>query len=321
MNHFAIAMATVITCITSPALAQNYPDRPIRVIVPVPGGGTPDVLARSVTPAMAEVLGQPLVIDNRGGAGGRIAAELAARAAPDGYTLFLTSPGALTIVPHLSRDVPYDTLKDFAPIGMVASGPFLLLTHPSVPVKSVKELIALAKAEPGKLLYSSAGNGTANHLAMEQFKYAAGVDFTHVPYKGAPQAVTDLVGGRVNVTMNSIAPVLSHIKAGRLQALGVASLKRSALLPNVPTIDEAGVPKFESSSWLGLLAPAKTPAPILARLRETVSKAVQSPEVRSRLEAQGAEVGAGTPAEFAALIKREYELNAKIIKIAGVKVD
>ena len=321
MKHFAIAMATVITGITSPALAQNYPDRPIRVIVPVPGGGTPDVLARSVTPAMAEVLGQPLVIDNRGGAGGRIAAELAARAAPDGYTLFLTSPGALTIVPHLSSDVPYDPLKDFAPIGMVAGGPFLLLTHPSVPVKSVKELIALAKAEPGKLLYSSAGNGTANHLAMEQFKYAAGVDFTHVPYKGAPQAVTDLVGGRVNVTMNSIAPVLSHIKAGRLQALGVASLKRSALLPNVPTIDEAGVPKFESSSWLGLLAPAKTPAPILARLREAVSKAVQSPEVRSRLEAQGAEVGAGTPAEFAALIKREYELNAKIIKIAGVKVD
>jgi tripartite-type tricarboxylate transporter receptor subunit TctC len=321
LNHFAIAMATVITCITSPALAQNYPDRPIRVIVPVPGGGTPDVLARSVTPAMAEVLGQPLVIDNRGGAGGRIAAELAARAAPDGYTLFLTSPGALTIVPHLSSDVPYDALKDFAPIGMVAGGPFLLLTHPSVPVKTVKELIALAKAEPGKLLYSSAGNGTANHLAMEQFKYAAGVDFTHVPYKGAPQAVTDLVGGRVNVTMNSIAPVLSHIKAGRLQALGVASLKRSALLPNVPTIDEAGVPKFESSSWLGLLAPAKTPAPILARLREAVSKAVQSPEVRSRLEAQGAEVGAGTPAEFAALIKREYELNAKIIKIAGVKVD
>jgi tripartite-type tricarboxylate transporter receptor subunit TctC len=321
LKHFAIAMATVVTGITSPALAQNYPDRPIRVIVPVPGGGTPDVLARSVTPAMAEVLGQPLVIDNRGGAGGRIAAELAARAAPDGYTLFLTSPGALTIVPHLSSDVPYDALKDFAPIGMVAGGPFLLLTHPSVPVKSVKELIALAKAEPGKLLYSSAGNGTANHLAMEQFKYAAGVDFTHVPYKGAPQAVTDLVGGRVNVTMNSIAPVLSHIKAGRLQALGVASLKRSALLPNVPTIDEAGVPKFESSSWLGLLAPAKTPAPILARLREAVSKAVQSPEVRSRLEAQGAEVGAGTPAEFAALIKREYELNAKIIKIAGVKVD
>jgi len=321
VKHIAIAAAAVLAATTAPAAAQIYPDRPIRVLLPVPGGGTPDVLARSVTPAMAELLGQSLVIDNRGGAGGRIAAELAARAAPDGYTLFLTSPGALTIVPHVSKDVPYDTLKDFVPIALVSSGPFLLITHPSVPVKSVKDIVALAKAEPGKLLYSSAGNGTANHLAMEQFKYAAGVNFMHVPYKGAPQAVTDLVAGRVNVTMNSIAPVLAHIKAGRLQPLGVAALKRSQLLPNVPTIDEAGVPKFESGSWLGLLAPAKTPKPILARLSEVVVKAVNTPDVRSRLEAQGAEPAASSPAEFAAQIRREYELNAKIIKIAGVKVD
>jgi tripartite-type tricarboxylate transporter receptor subunit TctC len=321
LKRIAYAVAAVLAGSTPLAIAQNYPDRPIRVLVPVPGGGTPDVLARTVTPAMADVLGQPLVIDNRGGAGGRIAAELAARAAPDGYTLFLTSPGALTIVPHVSKDVPYDTLKDFAAIGLVSSGPFLLITHPSVPVKSVKEIVALAKADPGKLLYSSAGNGTANHLAMEQFKYAAGANFTHVPYKGAPQAVTDLVGGRVNVTMNSIAPVLVHIKAGRLQPLGVAALERSRLLPNVPTIDEGGVPKFESGSWLGLLAPAKTPNPILARLGEAVVKAVNTPDVRSRLEAQGAEPVAGTPAEFAAQIRREYELNAKIIKIAGVKVE
>lgn len=321
LNRAALLIAAVAAVTAPLASAQNYPDRPIRVLVPVPGGGTPDVLARSVTPAMSELLGQALVIDNRGGAGGRIAAELAARAAPDGYTLFLTSPGALTIVPHVSKDVPYDTLKDFAPIGLVASGPFLLITHPSVPVKSVKDIVALAKAEPGKLLYSSAGNGTANHLAMEQFKYAAGVDFTHVPYKGAPQAVTDLVAGRVNVTMNSIAPVLAHIKAGRLQPLGVASLKRSQLLPNVPTIDEAGVAKFESGSWLGLLAPAKTPQPILARLAEVVQKAVNTADVRSRLEAQGAEIAASKPAEFAAQIRREYELNAKVIRMAGVKVD
>ncbi|MGZ8155386.1 MAG: Bug family tripartite tricarboxylate transporter substrate binding protein [Burkholderiales bacterium] len=317
----AIALAVSLLSASTLVAAQGYPERPIRVLVPVPGGGTPDVLARTVTPGMAELLGQSLVIDNRGGAGGRIAAELAARAAPDGYTLFLTSPGALTIVPHVSRNVPYDALRDFAPISLISTGPFLLLTHPTVPVKSVKDLVALAKAEPGKLLYSSAGNGTANHLAMEQFKYAAGVNFTHVPYKGAPQAVTDLVAGRVNVTMNSIAPVLAHIKSGRLQPLGVAALKRSPLLPNVPTISEAGVPNFESGSWLGLLAPANTPKAILTRLSEVVVKAVHAPDVRSRLEAQGAEPAGSTPAEFAAQIRREYELNAKIVKIAGVKVD
>ncbi|MGZ9080321.1 MAG: Bug family tripartite tricarboxylate transporter substrate binding protein [Burkholderiales bacterium] len=317
----AIALAVSLLSAYTLVAAQGYPERPIRVLVPVPGGGTPDVLARTVTPGMAELLGQSLVIDNRGGAGGRIAAELAARAAPDGYTLFLTSPGALTIVPHVSRNVPYDALRDFAPISLISTGPFLLLTHPTVPVKSVKDLVALAKAEPGKLLYSSAGNGTANHLAMEQFKYAAGVNFTHVPYKGAPQAVTDLIAGRVNVTMNSIAPVLAHIKSGRLQPLGVAALKRSPLLPNVPTISEAGVPNFESGSWLGLLAPANTPKAILTRLSEVVVKAVHAPDVRSRLEAQGAEPAGSTPAEFAAQIRREYELNAKIVKIAGVKVD
>lgn len=303
------------------AAAQAYPDKPIRVILPVPGGGTPDVLARTVTPGMAELLGQPLVIDNRGGAGGRIAAELVARAAPDGYTLFLTSPGALTIVPHVSKSVPYDTHKDFAPIGLISTGPFLLLVHPSVPVKTVKELIALARTEPGKLDYSSAGNGTANHLAMEHFKSVAGVNFTHVPYKGAPQAVTDLLGGRVSVTMNSIPPILAHIKAGRLQPLAVAGAKRSPLLPAVPTMNEAGVPNFEAGSWLGLLVPARTPQRIVSRLSEVMVKTVSAPETRSRIEALGADPVGSSPTEFAALIRREWELNAKIIKLAGVKVD
>jgi len=303
------------------AAAQAYPDKPIRVLIPVPAGGTPDVLARTVTPGMAELLGQPLVIDNRGGAGGRIAAELVARAAPDGYTLFLSSPGALTIVPHVSKNVPYDTHKDFAPIGLVSTGPFLLLVHPSVPVKSVKELITLARSEPGKLNYSSAGNGTANHLAMEQFKSVTGVNFTHVPYKGAPQAVTDLLGGRVSVTMNSIPPILAHIKAGRLQPLAVASGKRSPLLPGVPTMSEAGVPDYTSGSWLGLLAPAGTPPRIVARLSEVMVKTVNAPESRSRIEALGAEPVASSPKAFAALLRRESDLNAKIIKAAGVKVD
>ncbi|MBI4194225.1 MAG: tripartite tricarboxylate transporter substrate binding protein [Betaproteobacteria bacterium] len=303
------------------AAAQTYPDKPIRVILPVPGGGTPDVLARTVTPGMAELLGQPLVIDNRGGAGGRIAAELVARAAPDGYTLFLTSPGALTIVPHVSKNVPYDTHKDFAPIGLISTGPFLLLVHPSVRARSVKELIALARAEPGKLDYSSAGNGTANHLAMERFKSAARVNFTHVPYKGAPQAVTDLLAGRVSVTLNSIPPILAHIKAGRMQPLAVAGARRSPLLPGVPTMSEAGVPDFEAGSWLGLVAPAGTPQRIIARLSEVMVRTVSAPETRSRIEALGADPVGSSPGEFAALIRREWELNAKVIKLAGVKVD
>jgi tripartite-type tricarboxylate transporter receptor subunit TctC len=316
-----VSTALSLLALAPLALAQAYPTKPVRVILPVPGGGTPDVVARTVTPGMAELLGQPLVIDNRGGAGGRIAAELAARAAPDGYTLFLTSPGALTIVPHLSKNVPYDTHKDFAPIGLVSTGAFLLLTHPSVPVKTVKELIALAQAQPGKLNYSSAGNGTANHLAMERFKSAAGVDFTHVPYKGAPQAVTDLLAGRVSVTLNSIPPIIAHIKGGRLQPLGVAGARRSPLLPDVPTIGEAGVPDFEAGSWLGLLAPARTPKPILARLNAAMVKAVNSPETRSKLQALGAEAAGTSADEFAAMLRREWALHAKIIKAAGLKVD
>ena len=320
----SICSAVAVFFVLAPVLlagAQTYPDKPIRVLIPVPAGGTPDVLARNVTPGMAELLGQPLVIDNRGGAGGRIAAELVARATPDGYTIFLTSPGALTIVPHVSTNVPYDTQKDFAPIGLVSTGPFLLLVHPSVPAKTVKELIALARAEPGKLNYSSAGNGTANHLAMEHFKSAAGVNFTHVPYKGAPQAVTDLLAGRVSVTMNSIPPILAHIKAGRLQPLAVAGAKRSPLLPNVPTANEAGVRNFEAGSWLGLLAPAGTPQRIIARLSEVMVKTVNAPDTRARIESLGAEPVGGSPREFASLLRREWELNAQIIKAAGVKVD
>jgi tripartite-type tricarboxylate transporter receptor subunit TctC len=317
----ALLAASASAQAASTSSGQAYPARPIRVIVSVPAGGTPDVLARTVTPAMSELLGQQLVVDNRGGAGGRISAELASQAAPDGYTLYLTSPGALTIVPHISKNVPYHALKDFAPISLISTGPFLLLVHPSVPVKTVQDLVALARAEPGKLNYSSAGNGTANHLAMELFKSVAGVNFTHVPYKGAPQAVTDLLGGRVNVTMNSIGPVLAHVKAGRLRALGVAGAKRSPQLPDVPTITEAGVPGYESGSWLGLLAPAKTPPKIIARLNEVTVKAVRSPGPRGRLEELGAEPVGSSPEEFARLIRREWESNAKIVKLAGVRVD
>ncbi len=253
----AAAMAPLI------AVAQVYPSKPVRVILASPAGGTPDVVARMVAPGLSSQLGQQFVIDNRGGAGGLIATELTAKAAPDGYTLFIGGPGSLTIIPHMRQHMPYDTLKDLAPVSLIAIGPYLLITHPSVPVRTVKELIALAKAEPGKLNYASAGNGAANHLAMELFKSLAGVNITHVPYKGAPLAVTDLIAGNANLMLNSIPPVLHHIKAGRLKLLAVSSAKRSSQLPDVPTVSEAGVPGYEFVTWFGLLAPARTPGPSL----------------------------------------------------------
>ena len=258
------------------AAAQAYPDKPIRVIVAVPAGGTPDVVARMLAPGLTSLLGQQLVIYNRGGAGSLIGTELAARAIPDGYTLFFSSPGSLTILPHLHKQLAFDPLRDFAPVSLVCIGPFLLITHPAVPVKTVKDLIALAKAEPGKLNYASAGNGTPNHLATELFKSMAGVNITHVPYKGAPQAVTDLIGGSVDLMFNSIPPALPHIRSGRLKLLAVASARRSPQLPDVPTVNEAGVPGFEAITWFGLLAPAKTPQQIVARLNELTVKVVRA---------------------------------------------
>jgi tripartite-type tricarboxylate transporter receptor subunit TctC len=300
--------------------AQSYPVKPIRVILSVPAGATPDVTARLVTPGLANVLGQPLVVDNRGGAGGLIGAEIVAKAAPDGYTVFISSPGALTILPHL-RKVPYDTLKDFTPVSLISVGPFVLIIHPSVPAKTVKDLIALAKAQPGKLNYASAGSGVANHLAMELFKQMAGVDITHVPYKGAPQAVTDVLAGHMNMMFNSIAPLVGHIKAGRVRVLGIASAKRSPQLPEVPTISEAGVPGFEAENWFGMFAPAKTPQRIIARLNEAVVKVVRSPEIQSQFAALGADAVGNSPEEFAAFVRRDMEKYAKVVRISGAKVD
>lgn len=316
-------VAAVLTLALLPALvgAQTYPERPIRVILSVPAGATPDVTARLVTPGLSRLLGQQLVVDNRPGAGGLIGAEIAAKAAPDGYTLFISSPGALTILPHLRKNIPYDTLRDFVPISLISIGPFVLIAHPSLPAKSIKELVDLARAQPGKLNYASAGNGVANHLAMELFKQMTGVDIVHVPYKGAPQAVSDVLAGHMNMMFNSIAPIVAHIKAGRVRVLGIASAKRSQQLPDTPTISESGVPGFVAENWFGMFAPAKTPRQIITRLNEALVKVVRAPETRAQFAGLGADVVGSSPEEFAAYVRRDLEKYAKIVKFSGAKID
>ncbi|MGZ5227067.1 MAG: Bug family tripartite tricarboxylate transporter substrate binding protein [Burkholderiales bacterium] len=315
------ALTYTVVFLSTFVSAQSYPTKPVRVIVSVPAGGTPDVLARAVTPAMSAALGQQLVLDNRGGAGGRIAAETVAGAVPDGYTLFMTSPPCLTILPHLAK-VPYDTLKDFSPISLIATGPMLLLTPPASPIATVKDLIARAKAQPGKLNYGSAGNGTANHMGMELFKAIAGINLTHVPYAGAPQSVIDLLAGRIDVMMNSIPPAVPHVKQGRLRALALAGAARSPLLPEVATVDEAtGLRGVEAGSWLGLLAPAGTPRHVIARLNEVAASVVRAADSRARLVALGAEPIGDSPAEFRTFLRADFERNGTIVKRAGVKIE
>ena len=321
MTKLWIALTCASLAVIPAQAAETFSDRPIRIIVGVPAGGTPDVMARMVTTGMSKILGQAVVVDNRGGAGGLIGTEIASKSAPDGYTLLVSSPGPLAILPHVHKTLAYDPVKDFIPIGLIASNPFLLVTHPSVPAKSVKELIALAKAQPGKLNYASAGNGAANHLAMELFKSMAGVEITHIPYKGAPQAVSDVVAGHMNMMFNSIPPVLGHLKAERMRALGVGASRRAAQLPDVPTISEAGVPGYEAITWFGMLAPAKTPKPVLTRISDAFAKVINAPETRSALEAQGAEPGSANASEFAALIRRDYAKYAKVVKLSGLKID
>lgn len=303
------------------AAESDYPAKPIRVIVPFAVGGSTDILIRGVGQKLSEQLGQSLIIDNRGGAGGAIGAELAAKAPPDGYTIMATTSGVVVVNPSLYRKLAYDPIKDFAPIAIIASLPNMLVVHPSLPVNSVKELVALAKARPGQLTYASGGNGTSNHLAGELLKYLAGVNVTHVPYKGGGPAVLATLTGEVTMLFATMPSAMGHVKNKRLKALAVTSRKRSSATPQLPTMIEAGVKDFDVSIWIGAVAPRGTPDRVIDRLNKEIVKALRAPEVAARLRSEGYEIVGSTPDDMSAAIKQEAARWARVIKAAGIKAD
>ena len=305
----------------APALAQNYPAKPIRLLIAQAPGSATDVISRVVGNRLSEALGQPIVVEARPGAGGAVGTEAAARSAPDGYTLFMANNSTHGSNPALYAKLPYDAVNDFAPISMVASVPYVLVVHPSVPVSSVQELIALAKSQPGKLNYASAGNGSTHQFCGELLKSAAGIDLVHIPYKGSPPGVTAVMAGEVSLMFANLTDINSQIRGGKVKALAVTTLKRAALFPNLPTMVEAGVPDFEITSWFGLLAPAGTPAPIVARLNAEMVKVLAREDVRSTLGAQGLNVASSSPEQFAAHIKSEIARFTRIARTAGIKAE
>ncbi len=302
------------------AVAQAYPSKPIRIVVPYPPGGTTDILTRLLGQKLTEALGQQVIIDNRAGASGNIGAEVVVRSPGDGYTL-LSASTVHTVNPSLYSKLAYDPLKDFTAVTLLAQVANILVVHPSLPVKSVKEFIAFAKKRPGQLNYSSAGNGSAPHLTAEMFKMSTGVNIVHVPYKGAAPAMTDLLAGHVMLTFATAPSGVPHVQAGRLRALGVSSAKRIPALPNVPTIAEAGVPGYEAIGWNGLTGPAGMPQAVTDKLNIEVVKIMQNPDVSKRMSELGLEPRTSTPAEFSAFLKAEVVKWAKVVKDSGAKVD
>jgi tripartite-type tricarboxylate transporter receptor subunit TctC len=323
LSALAAFTAVAACALAAPSIAQEpaYPSKPIRLVVPFPPGGATDILARNVAQRLTETWGQPVVVDNRPGAGGNIGSELVAKAAPDGYTLEMGTVGTHAINSSLYARMPYDHVKDFAPVILVAAVPNVLVVNPGVPVNSVQELIAYAKANPGKLNFASSGSGTSIHLSGELFKVMAGVQMTHVPYKGSAPALSDLLGGQVQLMFDNLPPSLPQIKAGKLRALAVTSATRAPALPDVPTIAESGLPGFEASSWFGVLAPAGTPPAIIAKLNAEIGKWLASPEAKEKLAAVGANGAGGTPEDFARHIQAETAKWAKVVKESGAKVD
>jgi len=312
-------LAAALAATTGTAMAQAYPVKPIRFIVPSTPGGSVDTLARTVGTRLADKWGQQVIVDNRSGAGGAIAGELVAKSPPDGYTLLVGTVASLATNVSLQKKLPYDPMKDFAPVTLIATQNLMLLVHPSLPVKSVKELTALAKKKPGSLSFSSAGNGTGGHLSGELYKMLAGIDLLHVPYKGVAPAMIDVVSGQVTMTFASILSGSQQVKSGRLRALAVTGARRSPAVADLPTMMEAGVAGYESATWYGIVAPAGTPADIVNRLSGEIVAMLKSPEMSDRLSKEGADPVGNNPAEFSRHIQTEIEKWRKVIRAAGIQ--
>ena len=317
----AVCIAGLLTLSTSITYAQSYPTKPIRIIVPFPAGGASDFAGRLVSQRLPDVIGQQVVVDNRSGAAGTIGAELVAKSAPDGYTLLLANAGVVSVAPSLFSKLAYDPQKDFTPITNVVAGPNFLVVHPALPVRNVKELITLAKARPGQLNYASAGPGQVSHLSGELFKMMAGINIVFVFYKGQAAYMPELIGGQIPMNISTLPELLPFVRAGKLRALAVTSLRRTPLTPEVPTMDESGLKGFEVVNWNGILAPAGTPREIISRLHREIVKVLQLPDLRQRVESQGNYLIGDMPEEFAAYIRSAAEKWAKVIKQAGIKLD
>ncbi len=315
-----LAAVACVLC-SAVATAQPWPSKPIRIIVPYPAGGTSDILARALGPGITAVLGQPVIVENKPGSTGNVGAEMVAKSPPDGYTLLLADIGSLAIGPSIFPALPFDPVKDFAPVIMVAYSPHLLAVNPALPAKDVKELIALAKSKPGTLNFAVSGIGGANHLAGVDFALRTGIKWAYIPYKGGAQAIADVAGGQADVMFNGMLATYPLVKGGKLKALAISSSKRFAAAPDIPTVAESGLPGFETGSFQGIVAPAGTPPDIITKLHQTITGILASPEMQERLVNAGAEPRAGTPAEFGTFIRDEKARWAKVVKESGEKFE
>jgi tripartite-type tricarboxylate transporter receptor subunit TctC len=319
MLRLALAAACVSLC--AAAQAQAWPSKPIRFVIPFPAGGSTDIVGRLIGDKLSQSLGQPLVIDNRGGAGGTTGSDLVAKAAPDGYTMLLGTSSTHAIASSLYSKLPYDSARDFAPVTLLGTATIMLVTHPSVPAKSVRELIALAKAKPGELTFASSGNGSVSHLTGEYFDSLAGVKMQHIPYKGDTPMTVDLVAGRVSMAFGTAVAFLPYVQNHKLNALAVTSAKPSPIAPTLPTVADSGLPGFEALQWFGVLMPAGTPKEIVTKLQGEIARILRMPDVRERLQSLGIEVVGSSPDEFAAFMRSETAKWGKIVKDSGAKID